>query len=277
MSDPTKPGWNKNTFTEDDRKAFRGPLHEGEIHGPAKLYRVTAEGGHPQRGWWVTEEQMAGFINPETKEFDPQRWRSWAAVKSNFQPSADRIHVLELKEGEKINVTTGSTKYQNEHQNEKIAFMGSADQVYIHEVPPVQSYSVGSPECNQMTREVADRHPDRVGQLHPPRQDPDGPPRDPNPPAPKGPSRDPNSPAPMQNRRGNVINMDERRAALDERKSKGAGPQKEGPAQQGPTPQKEGPAQQGPAPQKQGSAPQKQGASQARKPAAAPGRPSKKR
>lgn len=219
---------------EQDRQAFRGEIRQTEIHGPAKLYRITSNApdqpGRPpasQKAWWLTEQQMAGFIDPKTGQLDGQRWRAWAAVDPKWQGNADRVHVLELKQGEKLPASTGRAKYQNDTEQPKLAYMGNAEQVFLHKVPPVASHDVRGAQGQEVMREVAQRNPDRLGRLYPP----SSPDRDPPPHQPGA------AQAGAVNRRNQDVTeiSEDRRRALEQRKaSAGTGavkPARESPVQ----------------------------------------------
>lgn len=161
-----------------DAMAFRGPTRCETIHGPCKMYRVTAPGGSGDRAWWLNESQFAGFVDPAKKEFSEKKWRAWCAIAHNFQPNSPTydIHVLELKPHDKVDCTVGKVHHQPMTSGQpfgNVLYMGSGEQVYMHDLPTGRlktPVATNTAEAKKLCAEVAQRQSERLGRRDAPDQ-----------------------------------------------------------------------------------------------------------
>lgn len=217
-ADQTKAADKAFKYTDPDpEKVGASPIRSSEgdgewktIEGPQTLYRVTStnEGmaggdGSPMRegnvrgGHWFTEDQFSSLIDPESGEFSHERFRSYAAVREDWQAGDDsmlRISTMELEEGEQLEARQDFVGHQGMTTRDRktgefvikpekadriredkitsqkprtVVSMGHARQTLLRQPPQkqIKTVSVNSEEARALTKFVAKRQGERTGKI----------------------------------------------------------------------------------------------------------------
>lgn len=133
-------------------------------------YRVTGDAGDGARPWCFSESQFAQFTTDG--EFDPDKWRAWAAVRPEWQQEAREVHVLHVDRERPFVAHEGLVSAQDMEDGSKVAYMGSSRQTYLEQahVRRIETWSTESPQMQARVRELSARHPD-AGKLVARRED----------------------------------------------------------------------------------------------------------